>query len=285
MSTTIAGIDLAGLLAKFSLYFLLPLALQGFWLMIMVPTEARMPNARPPSSESAWFNVRYMIVAAALIALLRPLLTGAALMWPSVLGGGWITFTSSVRGWCCAFLAVLVMSDLLTYLFHRAQHAVPLLWRMHELHHSAECLDVTVGYRIFWIEPLIEMVFLYPLVGVVFKVPVTVGLAFAIVNELLNQWAHMNLRFSPGRFGLLIIHPQYHRLHHSRSERGYDKNFSGLLPLWDILFGTLYRPARDEFVEVGLDSVVAPHSLREALLWPWLRRNQTSAEPAPPATL
>jgi sterol desaturase/sphingolipid hydroxylase (fatty acid hydroxylase superfamily) len=283
MGTIIAGIDLEGLPAKVLLYFLIPLALQGFVLMIMVPTEARMPNARPPSSESAWFNVRYMIVSAALRALLRPLLIGAALMWPSVLGAGWITFTSSVRGWCFAFLAVLLMSDLLTYLFHRAQHAVPFLWRMHEFHHSAEHLDVTVGYRIFWIEPLIKMVFLYPLIGVVFKVPVTVSIAFAIVNELLNQWAHMNLRFSPGRFGLLIIHPQYHRLHHSRSERGYNKNFSGLLPLWDILFGTLCRPVRDEFVDVGLDSVVARHSLREALLWPWLRRNQTSAGPAQPA--
>jgi sterol desaturase/sphingolipid hydroxylase (fatty acid hydroxylase superfamily) len=285
MSTTIAGIDLADWVAKVSLYFLLPLALQGLVLMIMVPTEARMPNARAPSSENAWFHVRYMVAAAALVALLRPFLVGAALMWPSVLGAGWITFTSSVRGWCCAFLAVLLLSDLLTYLFHRAQHSVPILWRMHEFHHAAEHLDVTVGYRIFWIEPLIKMVFVYPLVGVVFKVPATVSIAFAIVNELLNQWAHMNLRFSPGRFGMLIIHPQYHRLHHSRNERGYNKNFSGLLPLWDILFGTSCRPARGEFVDVGLDSVVARHSLREALLWPWLRRSQTSPAPAPPAAL
>jgi sterol desaturase/sphingolipid hydroxylase (fatty acid hydroxylase superfamily) len=143
---------------------------------------------------------------------------------------------------------------------------------MHELHHSAQHYDVTLSYRHFWLEPMLKMTLLYPLIGVVFNVPATVGMAVGIIFQVNHHVGHMNLRFSPRRFSLLISHPQYHRLHHSRNECDYNKNFCDLLPLWDILFGTLQQPARNEFVDVGLDSGAAPRSLMQALLWPW-RRN------------
>ncbi len=103
---------------------------------------------------------------------------------------------------------------------------------------------------------------IYPLVGVVFKGRWRAAIAYVF---LVNH--HV----------LLVSHPQYHRLHHSRHERDYNKNFCDLLPLWDILFGTLHRPKKDEFVDVGLDSGLAPRSVWTALLWPWQRTRRQAA--------
>jgi sterol desaturase/sphingolipid hydroxylase (fatty acid hydroxylase superfamily) len=140
---------------------------------------------------------------------------------------------------------------------------------MHEFHHSAEHFDVTLAFRNFWAEPLLKMAFVYPLIGLAFKPSLSAALAVGAIYEVVFFGAHMNLRFSPGRFALLIMHPQYHRLHHSRSELDYNKNLCTLFPLWDILFGTLRRPARDEFVDVGLDSCDGHPKLLQALIWPW----------------
>jgi sterol desaturase/sphingolipid hydroxylase (fatty acid hydroxylase superfamily) len=272
MRTLHASIDLAHVSADISTNLLISLVTASSMLLIALTTEKCVPHARPPSSEHAWFNIRYTVVMLGILAGLRPLLLGVPLMFTRALGVGWITFAPGALGWWCAFLAVLVMTDLLEYLFHRAQHRFSVLWRMHELHHSAEHYDVTLSYRHFWFEPLLKMTLLYPLIGVVFNVPAAVGMAVGIVFLVNHHVAHMNVRLSPRRFLLLISHPQYHRLHHSRNECDYNKNFCDLLPLWDILFGTLQQPARDQFVDVGLDSGAAPRSLMQALLWPW-RRN------------
>lgn len=264
-----ASVDLAHVFADVPSNLLISLSTASLMLLIALTAEKWVPHARRPSREHAWFNIRYTVVMLGIIAGLRPFLLVIPLMFTRALAVGYITFAPGVLGWSCAFLAVLVTTDLLEYLFHRAQHRFSVLWKMHELHHSAEHYDVTLSYRHFWFEPLLKMTVLYPLVGVVFNVPATVGMAVGIVFLVNHHVGHMNVRFSPRRFALLVSHPQYHRLHHSRYERDYNKNFCDLLPLWDLLFGTLQQPARDEFVDVGLDSGDAPRSLMQALLWPW----------------
>lgn len=269
------GAELVRFLEEISIRALLSVAPMCVMLLIMISLERRVTPARPRESGPAWFNVRYGIVMLVLNSALQPLLPEVSLALTRTLGAGWISFEEGIAGWCLALLAVLLTTDLLEYLIHRAQHAFPVLWKMHELHHSAEHFDVTLTYRHFWVEPLLRAACLFPLVGVLFKVPPSVGAAAAIIFLINNHVAHMNLRYSP-RFALLIQHPQYHRLHHSRHERDRNKNFSNLFPLWDILFGTLRRPESDEFVDVGLGSGDAPHSLWQALLWPWCRMRQAS---------
>jgi sterol desaturase/sphingolipid hydroxylase (fatty acid hydroxylase superfamily) len=237
-------------------------------LLLAVAIEMHVPHARPPSAQDTWFNVAYAIVLLVLIAVLKPFAMIVPLALTNTLGGGWISFPAGIAGWCCAFLAVVVTTDLLEYWFHRAQHAVPILWRMHELHHSAEHFNVTLAYRHFWVEPFLKMIFVYPLIGLLFKVPLSVALAMVVNVQVFQYVAHMNVRFSPRRFGLLVTHPQYHRVHHSRGARDYNKNLCAQFPLWDILFGTLRRPEPDEFVDVGLSSCQPPCRLWQALLWP-----------------
>jgi len=243
-------------------------------LGVMIAVELSLPRAAPRSAETARFNIFYTVIMLALVAALRPLAMIVPLSLTAALGGGWISFPPGAVGWCCGFVALLLLRDLLEYLWHRAQHTFPLLWRMHELHHSAEHFDVTLSQRHFWLEPLLRMALLYPLLGLLLKPPVGAVLVVIGICQVFGSYLpHMNFRFSP-KLALLVNHPQYHRVHHSRSMQDYNRNLCSLLPLWDVVFGTLRRPLPDEFVEVGLEGCDPPRSLWQALYWPWRRRER-----------
>ena len=137
---------------------------------------------------------------------------------------------------------VLLISDLLEYLFHRAQHTFPILWRMHSFHHSAEHFDVTLAYRNFWAEPLLKMALLYPIPGVLLNCPASAALVVGGIGQVFQYVAHMNLRFSPKGWGFVVTHPQYHRVHHSRHALHYNKNLCALLPLGTSFSGPYIVP-------------------------------------------
>ena len=248
----------------------------GALLAIALLIESRLPHARPVSRAHTRFNLRYTAAMLLLLAATRPLQISVPLILTRTLGVGWVAFGAGPLGWATGFFAVLLFTDLLEYLFHRAQHRFSFMWKMHELHHSAEHYDVTLAYRQYWLEPLFKTMFMYPLVGILFKAPAGVGTAVGFVYLVNHHVAHLNLRYSPRRIKFLFSHPQYHRMHHSRHERDYNRNFCDLLPLWDMLFGTLRRVDADEFVDVGLISGLAPRTLMQALLWPWYRTRQAA---------
>jgi len=178
------------------------------------------------------------------------------------------------KGWAVAvsFAIYLLVFDLLLYGFHRAQHKVPMLWAMHSLHHSNRALTVSTGARHYWLEGLIKRVCLFPLMGFVFEAPPQVPAMVALLYFAVDSCAHMNLRLSAGRFTLWVNNPQYHRIHHSSSERHNEKNFSDFLPLWDLLFGTAWRPSADEWPATGLATGEKPRLLLDGLTWPLHRR-------------
>ncbi|WP_164707950.1 sterol desaturase family protein [Paraburkholderia phosphatilytica] len=249
----------------------------GVMLTTAIAVERFVPHARPVAQRHQWFNLRYTFAMLVLVAAARPLLISVPLILTHALGAGWIAFGRGAIGWVAAFVTVLVFTDLLEYLFHRAQHRFSFLWKMHELHHSAEHYDVTLTYRHYWLEPMLKAMFMYPFVGILFKVPPSVSTTVGIVFLVNHHVAHLNLRYAPRRITLLFSYPQYHRLHHSRHERDYNRNFCDLLPLWDVLFGTHRRLGADEFVDVGLSSGEAPRTLLQALRWPWVRNRQMLA--------
>lgn len=254
--------------AKTSVVYLISLAYLSL-LICMIAIERMAPKARELSVESVKFNLTYTVVMLALVAALKPLAMAVSQALTASLGTGWIHFPPSLLGWCGAFLALVFVTDFLEYWFHRAQHAFPFLWRMHEFHHSAQHFDVTLAYRHFWVEPLIKMAFLYPLPVVLLKCPQSAMFVVAGMWQVFQYFAHMNVRFSPKTFGLLVTHPQYHCVHHSRSALHYNKNLCALLPVWDILFGTFHRPAPDEFADVGLEACPPPGSVWDAITGPF----------------
>jgi sterol desaturase/sphingolipid hydroxylase (fatty acid hydroxylase superfamily) len=170
---------------------------------------------------------------------------------------GWGLFHNvALPDWLAVVLAVMVL-DLAIYLQHVMFHAVPILWRLHMVHHADLDFDVTTGSRFHTIEILLSL-------GIKAAVVILLGapaLAVLIFEAMLNatsMFNHGNVRL-PARLDrllrLLLVTPEMHRVHHSVIVRETNSNFGFNLPWWDFLFGT-YRaqPARGhEGMTIGLE--------------------------------
>jgi sterol desaturase/sphingolipid hydroxylase (fatty acid hydroxylase superfamily) len=228
--------------------------------------ERKWPIATPPASDYI-ADIKLSSMAVFLHWLLGPLTGACAAMIVSLAGGGLIELRSDGWWFPLSLATIILALDFGSYWIHRAQHAVPALWAMHSLHHSAEALTVVTGARHFWFENLITGGLL-PFMAVLFKMPPIFVTIVPLIYFLPDGCAHLNVRFSLGRFGLLLNNPQYHRIHHSILPEHLDKNFCKMLPLFDVLFGTVWWPAADEYPATGLMPSEKPSGLWDGFIWP-----------------
>jgi len=148
-----------------------------------------------------------------------------------------------LQAWITVAVSILVL-DLVIYVQHRAFHMVPVLWRVHRMHHADLELDVTTGLRFHPIEILLSLIIK---VGVVVAIgaPAVSVLAFEIILNGTAMFNHGNLRIPPGVdrwLRWIVVTPLMHRVHHSIVRTETDSNFGFNLPWWDRLLGT-YRAA------------------------------------------
>jgi len=139
-----------------------------------------------------------------------------------------------------------LLQDFCYYWFHRASHHINWLWASHIVHHSSQHMNFTTAFRqsltypvsgmwIFWL-PLI--VIGYPPATVVLVVSVNLGFQFFVHTRVIQRLGWLEHIFNT---------PSHHRVHHARNPEYIDKNFAGVLILWDKLFGT-FVPENDSTV-------------------------------------
>jgi sterol desaturase/sphingolipid hydroxylase (fatty acid hydroxylase superfamily) len=156
--------------------------------------------------------------------------------------------------------------DLAIYFQHRLFHYVPVLWRLHRMHHADLDIDVTTGARFHPIEILLSLGIKF-LVIVVLGAPALAALGFEIGLNATSMFNHSNVRIHPSVERLLrwfVVTPDMHRVHHSVVRRETDSNFGFNLPWWDRLFKT-YRAqpkAGHEHMTIGIEQFRDPKELR-----------------------
>jgi len=136
-------------------------------------------------------------------------------------------------------LGVLLM-DFGDYLTHRVMHAVPVLWRFHQVHHSDLDFDCATDLLHHPVELLITGV-LYFAQLLLWGVPYESVLAFALLGILSGPWQHGNLKLPAALQRVLqkaLVTPEMHRVHHSSTAGDGSRNFSIIFPWWDRWFGT-----------------------------------------------
>lgn len=141
-----------------------------------------------------------------------------------------------------AVLLSVVALDGIIYLQHVMFHALPVLWRLHRVHHADLDLDVTSGSRFHPIEILISMGIKFVSI-LLLGAPATAVLIFEVLLNGTAMFNHANARLPLGLdriLRLLIVTPDMHRVHHSTEVDETDSNFGFNLPWWDRLCGT-YR--------------------------------------------
>lgn len=141
-----------------------------------------------------------------------------------------------------AVLVAVVVLDGAIYLQHVMFHAVPVLWRLHRMHHADLDFDVTTGLRFHPIEILLSMGLKTGVVAALGP-PAVAVVIFEVVLNATSLFNHGNLRLPTALdsvLRLIVVTPDMHRVHHSIERHETNSNFGFNLPWWDRLFGT-YR--------------------------------------------
>lgn len=162
-------------------------------------------------------------------------------------------------------LQMLVLIDFVGYWLHRAFHGKKL-WRIHAIHHSSVELDWLSAARVHPVNDIANK-------SAQALVVVALGYAPALLAGALPFFTayaiflHANMSWDFGPLRAALASPRFHRWHHTAAEEGMDKNFAGLLPLWDILFGTYYMPDSQP-TRFGVSDLV-PTNIVGQLVWPF----------------
>ncbi|MDK9718310.1 MAG: sterol desaturase family protein [Trichlorobacter sp.] len=215
-------------------------------------------------------NIGIIVVDSLVVRLLFPVVPVSLAATAQLHNWGLFNLVG-IKGWPELLLG-LVLLDLIIYLQHRLFHRIPLLWRLHRMHHTDLDLDVSSGTRFHPLEIALSLLIKMAVVLLFGIAPLTV-LLFEILLNAASMFNHANLSIplSIDRWlRLLVITPDMHRVHHSVIPRETDSNFGFSQPWWDRLLGTY----RDQPKEGHTGMTIGLHEYRnqkELGFWRLLR--------------
>ncbi len=177
--------------------------------------------------------------------------------------------------WGVQLVALLVLADAVAYFMHRWLHR-PRLWAFHAVHHSSTEVDWLSSVRLHPVnDVLIRVGQAVPIVLLGFDA--TLLAAWVPILQLYAIFVHANVPWSFGPLRYVIATPAFHRWHHAAEDEGLNRNFAGLFPVFDLLFGTFHMPEGKVPEHFGIPDGDVPKGIAAQLLYPFRRRT------APPA--
>jgi sterol desaturase/sphingolipid hydroxylase (fatty acid hydroxylase superfamily) len=251
--------------------FLGVLAAIGAW-------ELAAPRRRlTDDKRRRWFvNLALVAIDTLVVRLVLPVLPVGMALVAQARGWG-ILNQVDLPYWLDILLAVIAL-DFVIYLQHVLFHFLPVLWRLHRMHHTDLDIDVTTGIRFHPIEILLSIgikLAAIPLIGP----PAWAVVAFEVILNATSQFNHGNIRMNgtvDRWLRLFVVTPDMHRVHHSVIPRETNSNFGFNLPWWDRLCGT-YRPQPEQGHDgmvIGLKEYRDPAALTlpRLLVQPFVRK-------------
>lgn len=248
-------------------------------LVVMAGFEVLAPRRRltVPKARRWLTNISIIALGRLLVgimgALAVPLVAVAAAVFAEAHGWGLLNLLAW-PAWLEIVIALLAL-DLAIWFQHLVTHKVPVLWRLHRMHHADRDVDVTTALRFHPVEIALSMLWKIICVLALGASPLAVVL-FAVILNGCAMFNHANLRLPPRLDALLrlfLVTPDMHRVHHSVLRAEHDANFGFNLSLWDRVFGTYVPQPRDghERMIIGLPEYQSddPSRLWWSLTLPW----------------
>ncbi|MEW8508642.1 MAG: sterol desaturase family protein [Candidatus Thiodiazotropha sp.] len=205
-------------------------------------------------------NIGIVVLNSLLLRLLFP--AAAVGMASHAADNGWGLLNAvDLPLWLSIVIAVLLM-DLVIYLQHVMVHAVPMLWRLHRVHHADPDYDLTTGARFHPIEIILSMLIKITTIAALGP-PIVAVIIFEVVLNGMAMFNHGNVRLPTALdkiLRLLIVTPDMHRVHHSVEPNETNSNFGFNLSLWDRLMGTYCQQPRlgQQGMDIGISSLRDP---------------------------
>ncbi len=209
------------------------------------------------------FIVNHMVVGFVLLA--TNLMVHRFFGWAAHDGiRGWV---ADLPFWAGLFLIILV-ADLVQYWTHRAYHEVPLLWRLHAVHHSVKSMDWMAGSRQHILELLItRTLVLAPIYVLGFSKEVIDAYIVIVGFQAVFNHANVSVRLGPLRY--LIVTPNFHHWHHSQDDEAIDKNYAAHFAFLDYLFGTAVKSDREWPKDYGVVGDYVPDGFGRQFMFPF----------------
>ena len=250
-------------------------------IVALIALELLIPAfGRNPDRSDRWPTNCGLGVVNALLAIAIPVSIIAAAEWAASQGLG--LFNQIATPLWLAILASIAVRSLAAYLLHIAFHKLPMLWRVHRVHHLDQHVDVTTSFRSHPVEFAATLITLIG-VAVVFGLNPWAIAAYEIADAALNLASHANLRL-PERMDRMarwvFVTPNMHCLHHSSFKPETDSNYGTVFSFWDRLFGTYSAAPKAgwETMQFGLDEI---RDQRAARFW-WQIGSPLLSLPIPP---
>lgn len=261
----------------------------AFWLLFLTIAlvELLLPiHHKTIEAKGRIFTNFSLGVATFAIAAILPLSTILAAQWAAAESIGLLNLVAMPAA--LAFALTLILRSLAAYALHRLEHKVPLLWRIHQIHHCDTAIDLSTSFRNHPVTPLVQAAILAS-VAVLLGLWVPALILYEIISVGLVLLTHANLHLGRAEPYLrwLIVTPQMHHVHHSAVQRETDSNFGDVFSVWDRLLGTYCARNVEEVraMRIGLGDSHDPragnlvHQLKLPLL---ASTSARAAAPAPP---
>ena len=253
-----------------------------FAAVALLEVSAPRRNLRDSRANRWTTNLGIVVIDSLTVRLLVPLAAVGTAAFAASNGYGLLNVVD-VPSWL-AFLTALVVLDFAIWLQHFAAHKIPLLWRLHQMHHADIDFDVSTALRFHPIEILLSMAWKM-LVVMAIGAPVGAVIVFEIVLNAMAMFNHGNFRLPLALDRMLrtvVVTPDFHRVHHSVIRSETDSNYGFNLSVWDRIFGTYRAQPRDGHsgMTIGLNDYQskAPSGLLWCLMMPFQNPNRAGKD-------
>jgi sterol desaturase/sphingolipid hydroxylase (fatty acid hydroxylase superfamily) len=239
-------------------------AFVGVLLLVAVGEVISPRRPLKDNRKKRWVtNLSLIFIDSAVVRLLFPILPVALAATAEERGWGLLN-VFRLSHWTGIVLSLLLL-DFIIYLQHLMFHYIPVLWRLHRMHHTDLDLDVTSGNRFHPLEIVISMLIKLTAI-LLLGAPAQAILIFEVVLNASAMFNHGNIKL-PAAFDRLLrtclVTPDMHRVHHSTIARETNSNFGFNLPWWDHIFGTYRNQPEQGHMEmtIGLKEYRDPKKL------------------------
>jgi len=237
--------------------------------LVMAVAETLLPRRELTLSKPRrWFtNLGLVVIDSLVVRFTFPMVAVGVAVYADVRGWGLLAL-ADWPVWLKTLVAVLVL-DLSIYIQHVVTHKIPILWRLHQVHHVDRDIDVTTGTRFHPIEIALSMAYKMVVVVALGASPLAVVI-FEVVLNAMAMFSHAN--FDLGQrldkwVRLVVVTPDMHRVHHSEIREETDSNYGFNLSIWDRIFRT-YRPQpRRGHIDMVIGQTAYQNEKPANLLW------------------